>query len=346
MLRINRENLRNSHEGPWLLLDLVMLGILIVNLVWLLFDNLYETRLVYDTLLTYLPGFVAIYNPLHDNFLFVDLVFIGVFLSEFCVRWIASVRRKEHLRWYFYPFIHWYDIVGMIPLGATRMFRLLRLVSILYRLHKYQIIDLNQTALFRFLAFYYDVIVEELSDRIVAKVLTDAQKDIAAGSPLIDDVVNQVLAPRKALVSQWVAAMLNHLGSSFKDQEHGAVIREHVRTSVGKAVKDNSNIATLSLVPVIGKTIEDTLESTITDIVNTSLIHLLTDVDAHKVDEFISKGITDFSPSEQALDHEMLLVINECLELIKGHVSQQRWKLELASTQQPEVTVPAKNRQA
>ena len=35
MLRINRENLRNSHEGPWLLLDLTMLGLLLLNLLFL-----------------------------------------------------------------------------------------------------------------------------------------------------------------------------------------------------------------------------------------------------------------------------------------------------------------------
>ena len=40
MFRINRENLRNSHEGPWLLLDIIMLGLLLLNLLLLLFDGL------------------------------------------------------------------------------------------------------------------------------------------------------------------------------------------------------------------------------------------------------------------------------------------------------------------
>ena len=57
MLRINRENLRNSHETPWLILDLVMLGILFVNLAWLIFDALYATDFVYGLLGTYFPPF-------------------------------------------------------------------------------------------------------------------------------------------------------------------------------------------------------------------------------------------------------------------------------------------------
>ena len=329
MLRINRENLRNSHEGPWLIVDLVMLGVLTFNLLWLLFDGLFETAAIHGLLASWLPAFTQQYDVIHHNFIFVDLAFIGIFLTEFCIRWGVSVRRKEHMRWYFYPFIHWYDIVGMIPLGATRLFRFLRVVSILYRLHKYKIIDLNQTALFRFLAFYYDVVVEELSDRIVVKVLSDAQKDIAAGSPLVEDVVDNVLAPRRVIVTQWAASMLNHLGQSIHDSEHGEIVRKHVRESIGKAVRDNAQVSTISLIPVLGSTIESTLENAVTDIVNASLINLLSDISADDIDTFVRSGLNDFNQAEKALDQEMILVVNECLELIKHHVAQQRWKAEL-----------------
>ena len=81
MLRINRENLRNSHETPWLILDLVMLGILFVNLTWLIFDALYATDFVYGLLGTYFPAFLSAYDPVHNNFLLVDLVFIAIFFS-------------------------------------------------------------------------------------------------------------------------------------------------------------------------------------------------------------------------------------------------------------------------
>ena len=129
MLRINRENLRNSHETPWLILDLVMLGILFVNLTWLIFDALYATDFVYGLLGTYFPAFLSAYDPVHNNFLLVDLVFIAIFFSEFCFRWVVAIVRKEHLRWYFFPFLHWYDIIGLIPTGPTRLFRFLRIFS-------------------------------------------------------------------------------------------------------------------------------------------------------------------------------------------------------------------------
>jgi len=338
MFKIHRDNLRHSHETPWLILDLVMLGILLINLTWLIFDALYATDFIYSQLLSYFPALISAYDPIHHNFLLVDLVFIGIFLTEFCVRWVVAIVRKEHLRWYFFPFLHWYDIVGLIPLGATRLFRFLRIFSILHRLHKFNIIDLNQTAIFRFFAFYYDVFVEELSDRIVVKVLSDAQKDIAAGSPLVEDITKHVLAPRKPVLTHWLAEVINHLGQSISSNEHGEVIREHVRSSVGKAVRNNAQVSTLNYLPVIGKTIENTLEESVTDIVTASLINLLSDLDAQRIDEFIAIGMHDYTPGAQALDNEVLSIISECLELVKAHVSQQRWKSQLMEETTPSST--------
>jgi len=329
MLRVNRENLRNSHETPWLVLDLVMLGVLFINLAWLIFDSLYATDFIYGQLDAHFPALIDTYDPVHNNFLLVDLVFIGIFFTEFCFRWIVAVVRKEHLRWYFFPFLHWYDIIGLIPTGPTRLFRFLRILSILHRLHKYKIINLNETAIFRFFAFYADVFVEELSDRIVVKVLSDAQKDISAGSPLLDDINEQVLAPRRPVITQWLAGVINHLGQSLNSDEHGEVIREHVRKSVGKAVRENAQVSTLNYLPVIGKTIENTLEASVTDIVTKSLVNLLNDLDSDRIDHFISVGLHDYTPSADALDKEVLNVVNECIELVKAHVSQQRWKSEL-----------------
>jgi hypothetical protein len=311
-----------------------MLGILLFNILWLVLDGLYETDVIHGLLEQHTPSFVTLYQPLHENFLFVDLAFVAIFLSEFIFRWVASVMRKEHLRWYFFPFLHWYDLVGCIPMASTRIFRVLRIVSIIYRLHKYQIIDLNRTALFRFIAFYADVLVEELSDRIVIKVLSDAQKDIAAGSPLINDIQTNVIAPRMPIVSRYVANVLNHLGDSILDGEHGEVIRSHVQSSVGKAVRSNPQVSTFSMLPVVGSTIENTLESAVTDIVTASIINLLSDIDAERVDSFVRNGMTDFTPEDEALQHEMFLVVNECLELVKAHISQQRWKLELENSNQ------------
>jgi hypothetical protein len=331
LFNFSYSKLKSSHEGPWIILDLVMLCLLSINLIWLLFDGLFATQAFKSILVSISPDIVSAYAPIHDNFILYDLAFIVVFLIEFCVRWVAAVVRKTHMRWYFFPFIHWYDLVGCIPLGGARIFRFLRIFSILYRLQKYEIIDLRNTAVYRFIIFYYDVFVEELSDRIVVKVLSDAQKDISAGSPLLDDISQQVIASRLPILTQWLSSIMVHIGESIEHNDHSESVRNHVQKSVGKAVRDNSQVSSLKLVPVLGRTIEKTLEQSITDIVTQSVINLLKDVTPEKIDDFVEHGLGRFSSKDHMLDQEVLLIVNECLELIKLHVSQQRWKDTLDS---------------
>ena len=326
MLNFSYSRLKSSHEGPWIIIDLLMLALLIINLIWLLFDGLFATQAFKSILASMSTDLVTGYAPIHENFVLYDLAFVAVFLTEFCVRWVVSVVRKTYVRWYFFPFIHWYDLIGCIPLGGARIFRFLRIFSIFYRLQKYQIIDLRNTAVYRFIIFYYDVLVEELSDRIVVKVLSDAQKDIAAGSPLIDDISQQVLASRLPILTQWLSSVMVHIGESIEHNDHGESVRSHVQKSVGKAVRGNSQVSTLKLVPILGSTIEKTLEQSVTDIVTQSIINLMKDITPEKIDDFVEHGIGRFSSEDHMLDQEVLLIVNECLELVKQHVSQQRWK--------------------
>jgi hypothetical protein len=312
-----------------------MLALLIINLIWLLFDGLFATQAFKSVLASISPDLVTGYAPVHENFVLYDLTFVVVFLTEFCVRWIASVMRKTYVRWYFFPFIHWYDLIGCIPLGGARIFRFLRIISIFYRLQRYEIIDLRNTAVYRFIIFYYDVLVEELSDRIVVKVLSDAQKDIAAGSPLIEDISQQVLASRLPILTQWLSSVMVHIGESIEHDDHGESVRSHVQKSVGKAVRCNSQVSTLKLVPMLGSTIEKTLEKSVTDIVTQSIINLLKDITPDKIDDFVEHGIGRFSSEDNMLDQEVLLIVNECLELVKQHVSQQRWKDSFNSKDSP-----------
>jgi len=329
MLKFSKKRLYDSHETTWFLLDFLMLGLLIINLTFIVFDSLYLTDYFKVSLDFISPSITEFYQPIHKNFILIDLAFVAVFFTEFCLRWVVSIRRKEYLRWYFFPFIHWYDLVGCIPLGAARIFRFLRIFSILYRLHKYQIIDLTSTSVFKFITFYYDVFIEELSDRIVVKVLSDAQKDLRSGSPLLDEISSKVLSTRKETLTEWISSILVHAGSSIEDEQSGLMIRDHVKESVSKAMRGNTEISRLKLVPVLGNSIEQTLETAVADIVIQSVVHLLKDMSPQKINYFVRHGITVTSMQEKTLDKEVIQIVDECIELLKGHVSHQRWKTHL-----------------
>ena len=332
MFRINKNKLRESHEGVWLLVDFFMLGLLLLNLLFIIFDTLYTTAFFKNALAWMWQDFPAYYQPVHDNFVLVDLGFIAVFLTEFIIRWVVAVRRKTYMRWYFFPVAHWYDLIGCIPLSGTRIFRFLRIFSILYRLHKYQIIDFNQLGAIRFVRFYYDALIEELSDRIVVKVLSDVQKEVVVDSPLMADISAQVIKPRKDALNHWLSNMLAHIGEHIDDAQKGAVIREHVEQSVSLAVRENSQVSTLNLVPVLGSSIEKILEVAVADIVIQSIVHLLKDMSPAKVDSFMQHTVHQRPDDEMQINQEVLDMVVESIDIVKAHVGTQRWKVELEAS--------------
>ena len=333
MINLDLNRLRESHEGKWFIVDAFMLLLLIINLLLLIVDGLYSIDRVQGWLIEYLPGFAGAYQPVHDNFLLIDLCFVAVFLCEFVVRWVVSVKQKTYLRWYFYPFIHWYDLVGCIPLGAARVFRFLRIFSIIYRLQKFGVIDLRQTGLYRFVSFYYEVFLEELTDRVILKSLSDVQGELEGNSEIVEDILQRVVYTRKETLASWVSLSMAHVGNSIERNKEG-IVTQHLIDSVSEAMSSNEEIARLRSIPVIGKTLEGRLERGVADIVVSTLVNLLNEMSTEKMLSLLEKSQHDRatlgeSPRESEINSEMRRMIDDCIEVIKEHVGKQKWKAVL-----------------
>ncbi|MBJ6137391.1 hypothetical protein [Marinobacter litoralis] len=334
MLRINRENLKSSHQMIWFLIDFAMLGLLIVNLTFIIWDSIYNFVAVQNLLKDHLPAVQSAYHPIHERFIFYDMIFVWIFLTEFVIRWGYSVKAKIYDRWYFYPFIHWYDLVGCIPIGSFRFLRVLRVISIVYRLHQYKIIDFTNTRIYKFLAFYFDAFMEELSDRIVIKVLTGVQHEIQHGSPLFDRIQNDILYPRKAMLADWLSDRVAHAAEQGYMPNRGA-LRAYLEDRVDHALKQNLELSRLKYLPVVGPTIQDTLENAVGDIVANVIHQMLEDLASSSNHAFIEDIVNALLPdpsatAEEHSDQEALIsLINEIIEAIKGQVRVKHWRKNL-----------------
>jgi len=203
-LKFDRQKLRETRQTSWLLLDLAMVFLVLLNLGFIIFDTMYSAEAVHSALAGTVPAFNRFYaEQIHAHFIFYDLVFVSIFLAEFCFQWVMAVRRRRYARWYFYPFLHWYDLIGLIPIGSLRMLRLLRIISLLVRLQKMGVIDLSETRVYRFFEFYFKVFVDEVSDRVIIRTLDDVRREIQDEAPVTRQIISQVIAPqREALVEQ------------------------------------------------------------------------------------------------------------------------------------------------
>lgn len=334
MLNIKLANLKSSHQLIWFIIDFVMLGLLIINLGFIIWDSVYNFVAIQNVLKENLPTLQALYHPIHENFIFYDAMFVAVFLTEFFVRWGYAIKAKEYDRWYFYPFIHWYDLVGCIPVGSLRFLRILRVISIVYRLHQYKVIDVTGSGVYRFVNFYYEAFMEELSDRIVAKVLSGVQHEITLGSPLFEKVQNDILYPRRKMLSEWISIRVAEAAQEGYIPNRGA-LRSYLEARVDHALEQNTELSRLKYLPVVGSTIKDTLEEAVGDIVANVIQQILEDLASSSNHGFIEDIVNAFirgpgGPNNNDERNEALIaLIIEILEAIKTQVRVKRWREQL-----------------
>ncbi|MBI1194113.1 MAG: hypothetical protein GC205_13220 [Bacteroidetes bacterium] len=314
------------------LLDLVMLVLILFNLFWLLFDGLYSSHFVQEFFDAYWPAFHAFYLPVHQNFTFYDAWFVAIFLTELVIRWFIAAIRKTYHKWWFYPFVHWYDTLGCIPVGSFRFLRVLRIVSILYRLQRNRLIDLTKTYVFRQAKKYYSVLVEEVSDRVVLNVLSGMRDEVQKGSPLTDRILKEVVQPRKAELVDWLSDRIQAVLSVHYDN-YRPDLRAYVDEKIERAVSENREIATLEAIPLLGGTIKSTLERAIADIVFRVVDGIVSDLASTNnkllIDE-LSGVLFDailFEEENDALELAVRGILLESLDLVSAEVGVQQWKV-------------------
>src|SRR5690606_6104113 len=123
--------------------DILMMALLLVNLSLIVFDWLFMTAIVNHLLSNHFPGFYTYYDlHIHQNFLSIVLLFVGIFVSELIVRCGIATASRTYSRLFFYSIAQWYDVLGCSPIASFRFLWMLRIISILSRLQRLSIIDL------------------------------------------------------------------------------------------------------------------------------------------------------------------------------------------------------------
>lgn len=334
-MNINIENLKRSHQSILFIIDGVMLFLISINLLWIVFDTLYTSELVRSALSWALPAFTQFYGEkIHPDFVTYDLIFVAVFLFEFVARWIVAVFQKTYHRWFFYPFIHWYDVIGCIPVGSFRWLRLLRIFSILYRLQKYGIIDLRNSAPGRFIAKYYDIMMEEISDSVVVNVLDGVQDEVRQGSPVIDKILTQVLIPKKSLIANWLTIKINEICDDVYLPNQTA-LKQYIEKSMSESISRDAKVSAIEAIPVVGSRLVEVIDQTVSDIVFEVVDGLMLDLGKQETDHIVEQlldGVIHklLQPTEEFNEASRLLLY-DALEIIKSEVKVQRWRGEVSS---------------
>jgi len=323
-----------------IIIDVFMLIVLSINMFLIIFDWLFSYNLINIFLKFHFHTFYNAYLPYHFYFWKIDLIFVTIYWIEIFAQWIYHIIFVKNEKWYHYPYRHWYDLIGSIPIGTLHWLRVLRVFSIIYRLHKLKLIDITKTFTVRTLNKWIDILSEEVSDRVVVNILSGVQNEIKLGNPVFDKINQEIIKPR---IDNLVAISVEKLNDVVQNihHEYGSELKSYLDEKVEKSVDKSKDVKALSRLPVVGKTINTTLKNAISDIVFDIINQVLIDFRNENKQETIEEVIRLVYNSLLSLNkgNEILIKsIIDSLEIIKEQVKVQQWKISVLNQKKDKIS--------
>lgn len=251
-------------KGTWgwkiaLIYDIFMMVVIIINLFCLCANAILMSDFghwLFDFIR--LPDVLQFYkSELRPWVMITEGWFTTFLIIELIVRWFIAIVMRHHARWWFFPFVHWYEILSIIP--QLRFLRLLRAVAIGYNLHShgYKVIPASW---YRRGNFYYNLLMEELSSRVVLTVLDGIKRELSTSTShkqLIDDLIEH---HRKLLAIALADILQESLGKELQAQRF--MISKNVGQVVNQAIEDTPELTQLlRLIPIVGGRLERQIQS-------------------------------------------------------------------------------------
>ena len=239
--------------------DVLMMALIIFNLFCLTSDAVFMSEYghwFFNAL--HLSELLNFYREhLHPWVVLTEGWFTLFLIVELSIRWLIAIVFKHHARWWFFPFVHWYEIVSILPM--FRFLRLGRAFAIAYNLHCHGYRVVPQSWYLRG-QFYYRLVMEELTSRIVLTIIHAIKHDLRTSTThkkMIEALINH----HRDMLALAVADVLQEtLGKELEAHRH--LIAQNVGQVVNKAIEDTPELSQmLRLIPLVGGRIEQQIQS-------------------------------------------------------------------------------------
>ena len=312
-----------------LLLEGVMIVLILANLTWMIFDFSFTAQFFQKFIKSLSASFYHFYNDrIHPHFLMYDLIFVSIFLAEFIGKWIYSIFKNTYNSWAAYPFVFWYDLLGCLPFGSFRFLRLLRIVSLIIRLQKREVIDVTDSWWYKGFNKYYQIFIEEVSDRVVTNVLTGVQKELKYDDDTVKRVIQEAIVPNQEQFALWLSQRVQFaVGETYS--KHKDDFRKYVDDTVAEAVEKNEDLQKVELIPVFGKQISRALANSVADISFNVIDKMMKDLSSNQADsitkEALQIGLSTASYSSGNIEKEEIStkIVDATIEVLKKQVNKK-----------------------
>jgi len=259
--------------------------------------------------------------------------FFTIFLiAELLLRWAIAIKNKVYYRWFFFPFVHWYEVLGCFPqLRALRLFRAVIIGRRLYQLG-YQV--LPQLWINR-IKFYIDLLLEELSDRVILTTIQNFRQQLTdpkAHKSFIESAITRNRAEIEAAVLSMLRSELApKLQELTASSGGGSILADEMGNAIEEGLANTPELRRyLRMIPIAGSLIESQLQS-IGHNVGTNVVYALNQrlLDPERLDSLmvaIASGIAQIDTNNTALDTLISSIIDDSLTEFEAQVKVQQWK--------------------
>ncbi len=296
----------------FLIYDVIMMALIVLNLIVLGLQALILSDFgawiaEILTLSTERTNYIQQWDPTIRH---IDQYFIIFLIVELGVRWLIAIIGKHHRRWWFFPFIHWYEVIAIIP--QLRFFRLLRAGVIAYRLHElgYKVIPQNMINRGK---FYYDLVMEELTSRIVLTVLSQVEKELK-DSDDHNHRIHQLIDRHRDQFANVLAMILQKsLATALTQQQQNISQKiESLIQTIGQRLGENITQGIVAELSAVQSP-------------NQPANPLLTEV---------AQEVSKVQLNYQQVDDLVDSIVKDSLELIREQVKVKQWQQIIDETQQ------------
>lgn len=322
----------------FLVYDIFMMLIIVVNLICLCANAFLISHFgawFFDQI--HLASVLSYYkSDLHPWVIKTESWFITFLVAELLLRWFIAIVNKHHQRWFFFPFIHWYEVLAVVP--YLRFLRLIRAAIIAYRMSElgYQVVP--EKVKNRIL-FYYSVVMEELSDRVVITVIDGIRQELATSSSH-KKIIHNLVDHHRDLFAKTVAEILQEsLATELRVQQR--CIAENVGEIVKRSIEDTPQLTQLlKLIPIAGSMIEHQIQNIgqrLGENITSGLIAPLTQGSVQQpnaIYDLVSKKLSHLNIENQTLEELVESAVYESLAALRKQVKIKQWQVALDKNDQ------------
>ena len=220
-------------------------------------------------------------------------------------------------------------------LNGLNFFGIVRLIGLVYRLQRLGVFDLTKTFVFKKSAFVSEVVVEELADRVIAKMITMTQAEVQKGSPLVTKIVNNVIKPKEDAIVNYLT---NRIGEAMNISysQYRFELKLYVEKIISEAILENDTVDKLRYIPGLGKVFQEMLDKAVADITFNTIDKLMKDLidpnntrGVKEVTHGLIESFLDHShPESQDLNKMIVGIVYDSLEEVKHSVLMKEWKIK------------------